>query len=270
MSGSWRTGTPRCTDESPVQGMKLVTQLQHLIDQLQNEVTHPRDRVNHIHRNEWPKLWEIIDRIVAAEPTEYMLTDGRTVSADEVWEEMQRAKDEVVQSGGVGAVEAAYGEPVELPISFGHALDMSFEPETVVFDDLSAKGDMLEDESNVHSINGVRYLFEKVHRDGKITYYPPPEDERSKIPLSEIVSFVGTDPKMWAMWFMAFLEDEPDASLDMIEEWFSLALTAGAIQEAESFPPVEATFDEDGHVKEMRVLIKGDLTQGEWQSEEGY
>lgn len=99
----------------------------------------------------------------------------------------------------------------------------------------------------------------------------PTEYERGvTIPLSEIVTFVGTDPKLWATWFKALLEEDPNPPVDLIEEWFALALNARAIEETEFSPMIQVIVNEQGKTISMTTLSNAEVgaLYGEWNEDE--
>lgn len=69
----------------------MVSQRDELIEALRAEVIKGRPRVQHIHRNEWPKLWDIIEALCQSEAEE--VNDFSPFPEDDGW---QRARVPII------------------------------------------------------------------------------------------------------------------------------------------------------------------------------
>ncbi len=201
-------------------------------------------RLHQTHRNEWPDLWEAIDKLVGLSDTAYMFTADQYESDDEpdrdgplLW-----CKDWSSPS------EPDKPEP---KLDSDEVTPMTIEDLRLTIDQVTVEADQWpypwpQAEKIFVEVTheGGRSEIMEVMRGQLWEDWSSPEDEIYDLPI-DIETIALGDAEHWAMWFKAWLEENPDVDIDEITPWFARALAVGEVNQ---HPLIEVTMNADGDV----------------------
>ena len=209
-------------------------------DPIQNlrRVVEEGRRVYPIHRNEWPDLWEAIDKLVGLSFTEYMFTADQYEPDEpdgepDVMGEPESGLDEVKVTLDTLDLETVTVEADQWPNTWPPSEQIYIE--------------MTHEDGRAEILEVVRGQIVNV-TPGEISDLPSEDEVHEKSLPIDIETIALGDAEHWAMWFKAWLDENPDADVDGITLWFARALAVGEVNQ---HPLIEVTV-EDGRVVAMK------------------